>query len=215
MECPQAGRKLPSNNTLWLGQRINTPFQENQSLNPGASFYGKNSAAGKWPTFPYTKAHRLHDIKTLCDVCDRFDITALTEGRAASVVLRDSFFEIARTASRCRLCSLIAQSYRGASGAVFEVPFLEKLRSQDAVEDYPVHAELADGKLHIRIPRPEGWPEVPEAGGEPEEWFAVPEPWKGWLLGTFNVEFLKGMHVHPRVYVAVIVRAIRAASGSC
>ncbi|OIW25322.1 HET-domain-containing protein [Coniochaeta ligniaria NRRL 30616] len=140
--------------TLWLGQRSNTPFQEDNLLAAGSSTYEGTSSGCKWPTAAYTKAHRLHDIKTLCEACDRIDITALAED-GPPLTLRNSFFEIARTAGQCRFCSLIAQSARGVEGTLYEHDFLHTMGNRDAVDDAPVCLDLQEEKLNVRILFPE------------------------------------------------------------
>lgn len=159
-----------SSDIIWLGQAPETPFQEDQKLGAGTSLYDGNSACGNWPTFEYTKAHRLHDIKTLCDVCNTIDITKLTDG-GPPLTLRQNFEEIAAMAENCRFCSLLAQSTRGAKGFRYGTAFCHFLVQQDCWFGNPVTLELRSGVLTACIPRDD-------------------DPW---LLGKFSVLTAPGM----------------------
>ncbi|KAH7152587.1 heterokaryon incompatibility protein-domain-containing protein [Dactylonectria macrodidyma] len=162
-----------SPNALWLGQAPNSPYQLDEALTSSLSCYDGNSASGEWPTLGYTKAHRLHDIKTLCDACDRLDITKLTEG-GPSITLRDNYVDIVETAKECRLCSLIAQQTRGVSGYAYKEDFRYTLGNKDAPPDLPVCLALENGQLDFQVPLPEDWEET-ESGK------------RDWDLGTFSV----------------------------
>lgn len=179
MDADHINHKQP-HTTLWLSQRLCTPFQEDKSLAAGTKRYDGDSAGENWPTFEYTKAHRLHDIRSLCNACDKIDVTTLTEG-GPPIVLRDSFFEIARTASRCRFCSLIAQSTRGVSGTDYKADFLYTMGNRDAVDDRPVYLELQDGRLNVYVPYPEDW--------SPDSFHNQ----YGWDLGSFRIRVGEGI----------------------
>jgi hypothetical protein len=77
LESPHAEYHRLSN-ILWLGQEANSPYQINRSLAAGLRYDG-DSTDRNWPVFSYTKAHRLHDIKTLCDACDKIDIAGIAK----------------------------------------------------------------------------------------------------------------------------------------
>jgi len=175
MDSPYDNRKR-SPAVLWLGHCLSSPFLEDRDL--VSSCYGGNSTSEKWPTFRYTKAHRLHDIKTLCDSCDKIDITALIDS-GHSITLRNSFFEIARTASYCRFCSLIAQYTRGINGVIYEKGFLYTLGNRDAVDDGPVVMDFRHRKLNIRVPYPKDWPKQASEND-------------AWDLGSFEICCDKG-----------------------
>lgn len=141
---------------LWLGQALCSPYQHDKGLTAGTSRYDGDSTCGKWPTLLCTKGHRIHDIKTLCKACDKIDVTLLKEG-GPSIILRDSFFDIPKTAKECRFCSLIAQYTRGVTGTQYESDFRYILGNRDAVEDGLVTLSLSDGKLNVQVPHPDDW----------------------------------------------------------
>lgn len=176
MDPPQADDKQwPT--VLWLGPRLNSPFQEDESLAAGTSRYDDDSASGKWPTFAWSKAHRLHDIQSLCDACDRIDITALTEG-GPSIRLQDSLAAVARASRKCRFCSLICQSARDVKGSRYEEGFLEMMLSRDCRDYHPVHLQMRDGKLNIIVPHPT---------------YRSNSGVDGWDLGSFRIYCMEGI----------------------
>jgi hypothetical protein len=179
MESPHADCHRLSN-TLWLGQEANSPYQNDRSLAP-RSRYDRDSTDENWPVFSYTKAHRLHDIKTLCDACDKIDIAELVEGGAPSI-LRESWLDITRTARECRFCSLIAQSTRGVSGSESKNEFRSTLHNLDAPDEaLPVRLGLRNGKLNVWVEHPVSW----RKPGDQEN--------GGWGLGSFDIFVGKGV----------------------
>lgn len=160
-------------NILWLDQEANTPYQDDPSLAP-AERYDADSTDRNWPVFSTTKAHRLHDIKTLCKSCDKIDILGLVEG-GSPYILQDSWLDITRTARKCRFCSLIAQATRGISGSQHKEGFRDTMHSQDAGDEaLPVYLGLRNGKLKVWVDYPASW----NLPGEQRD--------GGWNLGIFD-----------------------------
>lgn len=178
VNSPPSGGKNCST-ALWLGQALCSPYQNDQRLTAGTSRYDGDSTSGKWPTALCTKGHRLHDIKTLCKACDKIDVTLLKEG-GPSITLRDSFFDIPKTAKKCRFCSLIAQYTRGVAGTQYESDFRRILGNMDAVEDGAVTLSLSGGKLNVQLPHPDWWKQ-----------FNCDV--SGWDLGSFHLLSGKGI----------------------
>lgn len=164
---------------LWLGQALCSPYQHDKGLTAGTSRYDGDSTCEKWPTVLCTKGHRLHDVKTLCQACDKIDVTLLKEG-GPSITLRDSFFDIPKTAKECRFCSLIAQYTRGVEGSQYESDFRYILGNRDAVEDGLVTLSLSNGKLNVQVPHPDDWKQFN---------YDV----SGWDLGSFGLLAGKGI----------------------
>lgn len=190
--------KTPSSTSLWLGPQAHSPFKTDQGLLAGTRRYSSNSAKDDWPTFARTTAHRLHDITTLCDACDRMDIAKLAEG-GPPVRLRDSFFEISDTAGHCRFCSLLAQSYRGIQYYPGQSDFLNIMARDDAVDDGPVDLHIRGGNLQVQVPFPVAFRRTIQS----DDWVPKPGGWTpetdGWVLGRFEFRFGGGAAVQDRL----------------
>ncbi|KAJ3536037.1 hypothetical protein NM208_g6892 [Fusarium decemcellulare] len=174
----------PEPPTLWLGPCLISPFQESEQLAADASCYQEGSASGKWPTFEWSKAHRLHDIQSLCDACDKIDVSALIK-RGSSIRLHNSLTALDRAARNCTLCSLICQSVRGVSGSRYEKDFLSTMGSRDArdSDSIPVYMEAHDGMLHVAAPFPEDWKGYGDQNG--------------WHLGSFPIHHREEISTIP------------------
>ncbi|KAH6683593.1 heterokaryon incompatibility protein-domain-containing protein, partial [Plectosphaerella plurivora] len=142
---------------LWLGPRADTPFTEDPSLVAGLVDYSDDSSRASWPTLAWTRAHRLHDIKTLCDGCAALDVTALVEGAPPTKML-DDFKDIEKNAGRCRLCALMAQTYRGVEGVHYRQNFVYKMNNRDIGEG-PVMVYKTEGHLEFGVLMPGDWPD--------------------------------------------------------
>ncbi|KAE8453817.1 hypothetical protein EG329_009329 [Mollisiaceae sp. DMI_Dod_QoI] len=166
-------------NILWLGQEASSPYQNDRRLTSGSRYHG-DSTNENWPIFSYSKAHRLHDIKTLCVACDKIDIAGLVEG-GAPFTLHESWLNIIRTAKKCRFCSLIAQSTRGAYSSHYKKGFRSALNSRDTPnEALPVLLRLQQGKLNVWVAYPVSWN---KSGGLKDG---------GWDLASFDTVIEKG-----------------------
>lgn len=140
---------------LFLDSCASTPFALDPSLIMNDSCYNQDSSRGAWPTVGWTKAHRLHDIQTLCNVCKTFNMADLTDG-GPSVRLRDEFCDMEATAGFCRLCALLTQSYRGIDGAYYQTGFVYMMGHQDALSG-PVMVRKRGKQLNFYVPAPEHW----------------------------------------------------------